>query len=74
MEKQQDILLIALTGAAAVNISGSTYYSILALYGNQPVHPVIKLRLTYKKIFIINEVSMVGLKALIKLNDCCNAI
>ena len=35
---------------------------------------MIKLRLIHKKIFIINKISMVGFKALIKLDNYCNAI
>ena len=34
LEKQDNILLTASTGAAAININGSTYYFALALYGN----------------------------------------
>ncbi len=74
VKKQEDVLLTASTGAAAANIGGSTYHSALALYGNQPVRPATKLRLAHKKIFIVDEVSMVGLEALVQLDDRCNAI
>ncbi len=74
IERQEDVLLTASTGAAAANIGGSTYHSALALYGNQPVRPATKLRLAHKKIFIIDEVSMVGLEALVQLDDRCNAL
>jgi len=74
IKRQEDVLLTASTRAAAVNISGSTYYSALALYGNQSVRPATKLRLAHKKIFIVDEVSIVGLGALIQLDDRCNAI
>ena len=39
-----------------------------------PVRPATKLRLAHKKIFIVDEVSMVGLEALVQLDDRCNAI
>ena len=52
----------------------STYHSALALYGNQPVRPVTRLRLAYKKIFIVDEISMVSLESLVQLDDRCNAI
>lgn len=74
IERQEDVLLTASTGAAAANIGGSTYHSALALYGNQPVRPATKLRLAHKKIFIVDEVSMVGLEALGQLDNRCNAI
>jgi hypothetical protein len=65
LKREDNVLLTASTEAAFVNIGGLTYYSALALYGNQSVRPATKLRLAYKKIFIINKVSMVGLKALV---------
>ena len=65
LKSQEDVLLIALTRAIAVNISSLTYYSALTLYSNQPVRPTTKLRLAYKKIFITNKVSIVSLKALV---------
>jgi hypothetical protein len=74
IEKQEDIILTASTGAAAANIGGSTYHSALGLFGNQPVRPGTKLRLAHKAIFIVDEVSMVGLEALVQLDDRCNAI
>jgi hypothetical protein len=74
VQKQEDVLLTASTGAAAANVGGSTYHSALALYGNQPVRPATKLRLAHKKIFIVDEVSMVGLEALVQLDDRCSAI
>ncbi len=74
IEKQDDVLLTASTGAAAANIGGSTYHSALALYGNQPVRPATKLRLAHKKILIIDEISMVGLEGLVQLDNRCNAV
>ncbi|CZR69862.1 uncharacterized protein PAC_19762 [Phialocephala subalpina] len=37
IERQEDVLLTASTGAAAANIGGSTYHSALSLYRNQPM-------------------------------------
>ena len=74
IKKQEDVLLTALTRVVVVNISGLTYYLALTLYSNQPVRLATKLRLTYKKIFIVNKVSIVGLKALVQLDDRCNTI
>jgi PIF1-like helicase/helitron helicase-like protein len=74
IEKHQGVLLTASTGAAAANIGGSTYHSALALYRTQPLRPATKLRLAHKKIFILDEVSMVSLKALVQLDERCNAI
>ena len=72
--RQDDVLLTASTRAAAANIGGLTYHSALALYGNQPIRPATKLRLAHKKFFIVDEVSMVGLEALVQLDDRCNTI
>ena len=74
IKRQEDVLLTASTGATAANIGGLTYHFALTLYGNQPVCLATKLRLTYKKIFIIDKVSIIGFKALIQLDDCYNAI
>jgi hypothetical protein len=74
LEREDDVVLTASTGAASANIGGSTYHSALALYGNQPVRPATKLRLAHKKMFIVDEVSMVGLEALVQLDDRCSAI
>jgi hypothetical protein len=64
-KREDNIVLTASTEATSVNISGLTYHSALALYGNQPIRPATKLRLTYKKMFIVNKVSIVGLKAFV---------
>ena len=74
VERKEDVFLTASIRAATANINSSTYYSALTLYSNQPVRPATKLSLAYKKIFIVDEVSIVGFKALIQLNDCCNTI
>jgi hypothetical protein len=74
IEKLNDVLLTASTGAAAANINGATYHSALALYGNRPVGEATKLRLAHKKIFIVDEVSMVSLEAIVQLDDRCSAI
>ena len=74
IRKEDDVLLTASTGAAASNIGGATYHSVLGIFGNQPVGQAIKSRLSHKKIFIIDEVSMVSLKNLVQLNNRCNTI
>ena len=74
LEKQDNILLTASTGAAATNINSSTYHSALALYRNQLVGEATKSRLHYKKIFIVDEVSMISFKTLIQLDKYYNAI
>jgi hypothetical protein len=74
LQRKDEVLLTASTGAAAANIGGATYHSALALYGNQPVRPATKLRLAHKKFFILDEVSMVSLEAFVQLDDRCNTI
>ncbi|KAH6701353.1 hypothetical protein BKA61DRAFT_495472, partial [Leptodontidium sp. MPI-SDFR-AT-0119] len=74
IEKREDVLLTASTRATTANIGGSTYHSALTLYSNQPVRPATRLRLAHKKIFIIDEISIVSLESLIQLDDRCNAI
>ena len=74
IRKGDDVLLTASTGAAASNIGGATYHSVLGIFGNQPVGQATKSRLSHKKIFIIDEVSMVSLENLVQLNDRCNTI
>ena len=39
-----------------------------------PVRPATKLRLAHKKFFILDEVSMVSLEALVQLDERCNTI
>jgi PIF1-like helicase len=76
MQKHDDVLLTASTGAAAVNISGATYHSALG-YGknvNQPVRQATRSRLSHKKIFILDEISMVSLEDLVQISERCNAI
>lgn len=74
IREEDDILLTASTGTAISNIDGATYYSALGLFGNQAVGQATKSRLSHKKIFIIDEVSMVSLENLVQLNDWCNTI
>jgi hypothetical protein len=76
MQKHEDVLLTASTGAAAANINGATYHSALGYgkNGNQPVRQATKSRLSYKKIFILDEISMVSLENLVQINERCNAI
>lgn len=74
MRKEDDVLLTASTGVAASNVGGATYHSALGIFGNQPVGPATKSRLSHKKILIIDEVSMVSLENLVQLNDRCDTI
>jgi hypothetical protein len=76
MQKHDDVLLTASTGAAAANVSGATYHSSLGFGkdGNQPVRPATKYRLSYKRVFILDELSMVSLENVVQINDRCNAI
>jgi hypothetical protein len=76
IQKYNDVLLTVSTGAAAANISGATYHSILG-YGknaNQPVRQATRSRLSYKKIFILDEISIVNLEDLVQINERCNTI
>ena len=53
IQKHDDVLLTASTGAAAANIGGATYHSALG-YGknaSQPVRQATRSRLSHKKIF-----------------------
>ncbi|KFZ18957.1 hypothetical protein V502_03896, partial [Pseudogymnoascus sp. VKM F-4520 (FW-2644)] len=76
IQKHDDVLLTASTSAAAVNINSATYHSALSFgnNGNQPIHQATRLRLSYKNIFILNEISMVSLENLVQINERCNAI
>lgn len=67
IKKHDDVLLTASTGAAAANINGATYHSALG-FGkdrDQPVRQATRSRLSYKRIFILDEISMVGLEDLV---------
>ena len=76
LRKHDDVLLTASTGAAAANVNGATYHSALGFgnNGNQPVRQATRSRLSHKKIFILDEISMVSLENLVQINDRCNAI
>ncbi|KAH6698200.1 hypothetical protein BKA61DRAFT_439453, partial [Leptodontidium sp. MPI-SDFR-AT-0119] len=76
IRKHDDVLLTASTGAAAANIGGATYHSALGFgnNGNQPVRQATRSRLSHKKIFILDEISMVSLESLDQINERCNAI
>jgi len=76
IQKHDDILLIALTNAAAANIGGAIYYFAFG-YGknaNQPVRQATRSRLFYKKIFILNKISIVSLEDLIQISKRYEAI
>lgn len=76
MRRHDDVLLTASTGAAAANVNGATYHSALGFgnNGNQPVRQATKSRLSHKKIFILDEISMVSLENFVQINDRCDAI
>jgi hypothetical protein len=76
IRKHDDVLLTASTGAAAANVNGATYHSALGFgnNGNQPVRQATKSRLAHKKVFILDELSMVSLENLVQINDRCNSI
>ena len=76
IQKHDDVLLTASTGAAAANIGGATYHSALGDGKNasQPVRQATRSRLSHKKIFILDEISMVSLEDLVQINERCNAI
>ena len=73
MQKHDDVLLTASTGAAAANVTGATYHSALGFgnNGNQPVRQATRSRLSHKK---IDGISMVSLENLVQINDRCNTI
>jgi hypothetical protein len=76
LQKHDDVLLTTSTGATTANINGATYHSTLG-YGknrNQPVRQATRSRLSHKKIFILDEISMVSLESLVQINNRCNAI
>jgi hypothetical protein len=76
IRKHDDVLLTASTGAAAANINGATYHSALGFgnNGNQPLRQATRSRLSHKRIFILDEISMVSLENLVQINERCNAI
>jgi hypothetical protein len=76
IRKHDDVLLTASTGAAAANINGATYHSALGFgnNGNQPPRQATRSRLAHKRIFILDEISMVSLENLVQINERCNAI
>ena len=76
IRKYDDVLLTASTGAAAANINGATYHSALGFgnNGSQPLRQATRSRLSHKRIFILDEISMVSLENLVQINERCNAI
>ena len=76
IRKHDDVLLTALTGAAAVNVNDATYHLALGFGNNrnQPVRHTTRSRLSHKKIFILDELSIVSLENLAQVNDQCNSI
>ena len=76
IQKYNDVLLTVLTSVATANINSATYYSALRYSKNvnQPIYQAIRLRLSYKKIFILDEISIVSLKDLVQISEQCNTI
>jgi hypothetical protein len=74
IHKEDDVLLTASTGAAASNVGGATYHSVLGLFGSQSISQATKSRLSHKKIWITDEISMVSLEEIVRLNKQCDAI
>jgi hypothetical protein len=76
IRKYDDVLLTASTSAATANINSTTYHSALGFgnNGNQPVRQATRSRLSHKKIFILDEISIVSLESLVQINERCNAI
>jgi hypothetical protein len=76
VQKHDDVLLTTSTGAATTNISGATYYSALGYSknANQPVRQATRSRPSYKKVFILDEISMVSLEDLVHISERCNTI
>jgi hypothetical protein len=50
------------------------YYSVLGLFGSQSISQATKSRLSHKKIWITDEISMVSLKELVRLSKQCDDI
>ena len=71
LQKHSDVLLTASTSAAAANINGATYHSTLGFGNNenQALRQATRSRLSHKKIFILDEISMVSLENLIQINE-----
>jgi hypothetical protein len=76
VRKHDNVLLTASTGAATTNVNGATYHSALGFGNNrnQPLRQATRSRLSYKKIFILDEISIVSLENLVQINERYNAI
>jgi hypothetical protein len=76
IQKYNNVLLTASTSTAAANINSTTYYSVLGFgkNSNQPVCQATRSRLSYKKIFILDEISIVSLENLVQINKQYNTI
>jgi hypothetical protein len=76
IQRHNDVLLTTSTSAAAANINSAIYHSALKFGNNrnQPLRQATRSRLSHKKIFILDEISMVSLKNLVQINERCNAI
>lgn len=76
LQREHEIIVTAPTGCAADNIDGNTYHTALGLsFDNQPrKSPLRRIQRLWsnKTIMVIDEVSMVDLQTLAKINRQCN--
>ncbi|KAN0083568.1 hypothetical protein V8E54_002656 [Elaphomyces granulatus] len=75
LKRDQEIILLAPTGAAADNIGGNTIHTALGMtigskQNRTPPQRIQRLWAT-KTIIVIDEVSMVDLQTLAKINNRC---
>ena len=76
LQRQHEIMLTAPTGSAADNIEGNTYHTALGLsIGNKPNKtPSQRIQRLWSKktIMVIDEISMLDLQTLARINHRCN--
>ena len=73
--RKNEIILMAPTGAAADNIGGNTYHTLLGISISKPQKPSAKPRIkklwSKKTIMIVDEISMTDLSMLNTINNQC---
>ena len=73
--RKDEIILMAPTGAAADNIGGNTYHTLLGISISKPqkpsTKPQIKKLWSKKTIMIVDEISMTDLSMLNTINNQC---
>jgi hypothetical protein len=76
--RRDEVILMAPTGAAADNIGGNTYHTALGISLAQTqkpsVSPCVRKLWSKKTIMIIDEVSMMDLTMLSKINNQCKIV